>query len=265
MIRYNSVIFLLLLVLVSPVAKAQVLQPSYPDSLFSTYYHQRVSLFRALPQTKGDIIFLGNSITDGGEWSELFNDLRVKNRGISSDRTVSVLNRLDEVYKRNPAKVFLLIGINDLARKVSADSVVKNIIWITELIKGKSPQTKLYVQSIFPVNETFGLFDGHTRKRSEILQVNKALFDSAVKYHYNYIDVFSALADTTGRLNTDYTNDGLHLTGAGYLKWKDAIYNKVFDLPSVIPLPQKIIGTIKQNQPQSISKRRNSTIYLQKN
>jgi hexosaminidase len=60
-------------------------KPVIPDSLFSTYYHQRVTHFKSLPQSNGDIIFLGNSITDGGEWQELFDDLSVKNRGISGD------------------------------------------------------------------------------------------------------------------------------------------------------------------------------------
>jgi hypothetical protein len=156
-------VFILLLATGLP---AQVLQPSFPDSLFSTYYHQRVSLFRDLPQTKSDIIFLGNSITDGGEWTEMFADLKVKNRGISGDNTTGVLNRLDEVYNRLPGKVFLLIGINDLARNVSPDSLVKNILWINALIKEKSPQTKVYIQSLFPVNEKFGKFNGHTAKKN---------------------------------------------------------------------------------------------------
>ena len=60
-----------LVVATGPTISAQVKLPAYPDSLFPTYYHQRVTLFRALPQTKEDIIFLGNSITDGGEWGEL--------------------------------------------------------------------------------------------------------------------------------------------------------------------------------------------------
>lgn len=219
---------------------SQVSQPVYPDSLFSTYYLQRVSHFRTLPQTSGDIIFLGNSITDGGEWAEMFADLTIKNRGISGDITAGVLNRLDEVYKRLPAKVFLLIGINDLARNVSPDSVMKNILWISALIKNRSPQTKLYVQSLFPVNERFGKFAGHTKKKAEILKVNQLLFDSATKYNYNFIDVFSFLSDSTGSMRADYTNDGLHLIGAGYLKWKEVIYGKVYDLPALIPLPQKI-------------------------
>ena len=114
---------------------AQVTQPTNTDSQYTTYYRQRVSLFRILPQTKGDIIFLGNSITDGGEWTEMFNDLKVKNRGISGDISAGVLNRLDEVYQRFPDKVFLLIGINDLARNISPDSIVKNILWINALLK----------------------------------------------------------------------------------------------------------------------------------
>jgi lysophospholipase L1-like esterase len=222
---------------------SQVTQPTYPDSLFTTYYHQRTSLFRALPQTKNDIIFLGNSITDGGEWTEMFADLKVKNRGISGDVTSGVLNRLDEVYARLPDKVFLLIGINDLARNITPDSVVKNILWINALIKEKSPQTKLYIQSLFPVNEKFGKFEGHTSKKAEIIKVNKLLFDSASRYGYNFIDVFSTLVDSTGRMRREYTNDGLHLTGTGYMKWKEVIYNKVYDLPSLIPLPQKIKWT----------------------
>lgn len=238
---FKRIFKIILVFLVASNVSAQVKQPSFPDSLFSTYYHQRVSLFRALPQTKGDIIFLGNSITDGGEWSELFNELSIKNRGISGDRTIGVLNRLEEIYNRKPAKVFLLIGINDLARNVPIDTVVKNIIWIAELIKEKSPQTKLYIQSLFPVNEQFGLFSEHTKKREEVLQVNKAIFDSSSKYHYEFIDIYSSLADTTGKLKAIYTNDGLHLLGEGYLKWKAAIYNRLIDIPSLIPMPQKII------------------------
>ena len=239
MVKNILLAYLFIFLRASPLS-AQANQPHYPDSLFSTYYHQRVSLFRSLPATMGDIIFLGNSITDGGEWSELFNDLQIKNRGISGDFTAGVLNRLDEIYNRKPAKVFLLIGTNDLARSLSPDSVLRNIIWIATLLKEKSPQTKLYVQSIFPVNERFGKFSGHASKKTEIKQVNKALFDSAIRYQYKYVDVFSALADTTGRLSADYTNDGLHLTGAGYLKWKESIYNLVFDVPSLIPLPQRL-------------------------
>ena len=120
-----------LVVATGPTISAQVKLPAYPDSLFPTYYHQRVTLFRALPQTKEDIIFLGNSITDGGEWGELFNDIKIKNRGISGDITAGVLHRLDELANGKPAKVFLLIGVNDLARNITADSIKFDTVFTT--------------------------------------------------------------------------------------------------------------------------------------
>ena len=47
---------------------AQPVLPNYPDSLFGTYFHQRHTLFKNLPASNDDIVFIGNSITDGNEW-----------------------------------------------------------------------------------------------------------------------------------------------------------------------------------------------------
>jgi lysophospholipase L1-like esterase len=108
---------------------------------------------------------LGNSITDGGEWAEMFQNPHIKNRGISGDISAGVLNRIDEVAERKPAKVFLLIGTNDLARGISPDSVVKNIRQIVAILHETSPKTQIFVQSIFPVNESFKKFGDILAKR----------------------------------------------------------------------------------------------------
>ena len=52
---------------------------------YSTFYVQRASLFSKLSISSKDIVFIGNSITNGAEWNELFPRKRVKNRGISGD------------------------------------------------------------------------------------------------------------------------------------------------------------------------------------
>ncbi|WP_202621787.1 family 20 glycosylhydrolase [Pontibacter russatus] len=233
---------LLLLFLVS-TATAQVKPVQLADSLFSTYYHQRATLFKSLPYTQGDIIFLGNSISDGGEWSELFADGRMKNRGISGDNSAGVLHRLEEVALRKPAKVFLLIGTNDLARNISADSLLKNMFWIADYLKEKTLATQLYVQSILPVNERFNKFGGHTSKGDLIRKVNAQLQAGASKHGYISLDLHTPFSDNTGRLNARYTNDGLHLNGDGYAFWKHLIYDEVYDLqqkPSIIPAPQQL-------------------------
>ena len=102
------------------------------NSKFGTYYDQRKSLFELLPDTKNELIFLGNSITDGSEWSELMQNPEAKNRGISGDTSEGVLFRLYQVTRVQPAKVFLLIGINDLSKNISPDTVYINICKISK-------------------------------------------------------------------------------------------------------------------------------------
>ncbi|MES2429035.1 MAG: family 20 glycosylhydrolase [Bacteroidota bacterium] len=232
-----------LLLLLSYTTLAQIKNTGNKDEAFSTFYQQRSSLFRVLPQSKGDIIFLGNSITNGNEWDELFNDANIKNRGISGDGTLGVLNRLDEVTVRKPGKIFLLIGVNDLAAGYQPDSVVQKIFLITKKIHEQSPGTKLYIQSLLPVNNAFNKFPNHVNKSEQIKQVNVLLQKGAALYSYNFIDLYPSFCNTDGKLDTLYTNDGLHEKGAGYMLWKHLIYPYVYDLqnkPSLLPQPQSI-------------------------
>jgi lysophospholipase L1-like esterase len=194
------------------------------ESFRTTYYEQRRTLFEILPDTKNEIIFLGNSITDGGEWTELLRNKRVKNRGISGDTTEGVLFRLTEVTKLKPAKVFLLIGINDLARGTSPDSVLSNIIRIAETIMTQSHKTKVYVQSILPVNPDFGKFPGHCSKTEEVIRINTKLKEWCAYSNAYYIDLFTHFShEKENHMDPAYTNDGLHLIGPGYLKWTGLI------------------------------------------
>lgn len=194
------------------------------DRKYSTFYYQRATLFEALPVTSSDIIFLGNSITNGAEWAELFNDKHVKNRGISGDICMGVYDRLDAVLKGKPAKIFLLIGINDVSRGAPADTIVSRIGMIVGKIKEDSPKTKLYLQSVLPVTDHYNMFKGHTSRWRVIPEINKGLVRLAEKEGVTYIDLYSHFVDKqTGKMNTAYTNDGLHLLGKGYLKWVEIV------------------------------------------
>lgn len=200
------------------------------ENKFGTYYNQRRTLFEKLPDTPNEIIFLGNSITDGSEWVELFGDIRVKNRGISGDTTPGVLFRLNEVTRSKPDKVFLLIGINDLANGTKKEIVYQNICTIVSRIKEASPKTKVFVQSILPVNREFPRFGNHTNKGEEVIWINKQLKDWCLQEAFDYIDLYSQLKNKDNDLlNPEYTNDGLHLTGTGYLVWAEYIISKVIE------------------------------------
>jgi len=197
-----------------------VIESFAQQDTYSAYYYQRASLYEKLPIDSTDIIFVGNSITDGGEWSELFRDCHVKNRGISGDRTTGIYERLNTILPGKPKKIFLMIGVNDLEHGASPDSVVNGIIRIAKRITEESPGTKLYIQSILPVNNQFGKFPKHTNKGEAILEINNRIKLFCLKKNLVFIDLYHSFKNKNDeKLNPKYTNDGLHLLGEGYLLW----------------------------------------------
>ncbi len=201
------------------------------QSKTSEYHVQKTSLYDVLPVSSKDIVFLGNSITDGGEWAELFNNRHVKNRGISGDRSGWLLERLDAIIAGHPKKVFLMIGTNDLAAGIPPREVYDNVMKLVERFQKESPWTKLYIQSVLPVNgRSFSKFKAHYKMKDQIVELNTLLrgfCGGNVEDRVAYLDVYAELVDSNGDLNAAYTNDGLHLLGEGYVIWRDAIKNYV--------------------------------------
>lgn len=196
---------------------------SYDTTYQSTYWEQKVSQFRLMPESEGAIIFLGNSITDIGEWATLWQNLRVQNHGISADITFGVLARLDAVIKHRPEKVFLMIGINDIARGIPDSVIIANHRKIAARLEQTSPQTTLYLQSILPTNNEFAEYQNHQNKQVHITAVNEGLQQIAAETNAIYVNLHARFLDKDGKLSTQYTNDGLHLTGAGYQLWKSIL------------------------------------------
>lgn len=187
---------------------------------YGGYYYQRVSIFEKMAKAGKGIVLMGDSITDGGEWSTIFENPNIYNYGISGDISAGVLDRISPVIKAKPKKFFLMIGINDLARGISPDSILANVEKTTDLLKQGSPQTKIFIQSVLPVNKNLGQFGSHTNKEVEIKQLNEKYKELCIRKGYTFIDLYSHFKmDDSELLNPKYTNDGLHLLGDGYLQW----------------------------------------------
>ncbi len=194
------------------------------ENKYSTFYYQRATLFEELPVASDDIIFLGNSITNGAEWAELLGNSHVKNRGISGDVCMGVYDRLFPILRGKPAKIFLLIGINDVSAGLPADTIVSRIEKIVQKIRCDSPTTRLYLQSLLPVTDYYKKFSSHTSHPEIIREINAGIKEIADREGAVYIDLYSGFVDCeTGKMNIEYTNDGLHLLGKGYLKWVEII------------------------------------------
>lgn len=192
------------------------------------YQCDKISHFKSLPNTESKIIFLGDSLTDYCEWSELFRDICIKNRGISGDRTDGVLSRLDDILNSNPQKIFLMIGINDLVQGVQLPQLLSNYRTILVKFKSQSPETKVFIQSILPVNNHKSQEKLSLRLNNEkVIAVNANLRELAQEFSFYYIDLFSAFSDDENALISQYTTDGIHLNGQGYLLWKKIIEKNV--------------------------------------
>ena len=85
----------------------------------------RYSLFE-LFAPESDYVMLGDSITEGGLWSEFFPDVKIANRGVWGDTTGDILSRMDSVYLLKPKKVFIMAGFNDLNQYHNIDDILSN-------------------------------------------------------------------------------------------------------------------------------------------
>lgn len=189
------------------------------DSMYRpAIYAKKVAEFNANPIKPDDIVFLGNSITMRCDWAKLFNDQRLKNRGISGDITFGVLDRLDEVIAGHPKKIFILIGINDVSRNIPDSVIELNHRRIIARIRAGSPSTQIYFNTLLPVNASFNKFKNHYGKDEHILAINKAIRKLKAK-KVTIIDLYPNFLDADNHLKAEYTADGLHPNDLGYQEW----------------------------------------------
>ena len=181
-------------------------------------------IIKEVPVVDDNYVFLGDSITDWYDLDKYFEGLPVVNSGVSGYSTNNILNNMNKmVYQYNPSKVFILIGINDLELKVDDDVVVNNIRKIVQGIKKNRRYAKIYVESIYPINNSDddkieGSIINGNRKNSDIIDINNKLIKLAEEEGVTYIDLYKELVDDNGLLKIEYTVDGLHLSSEGYEK-----------------------------------------------
>lgn len=195
------------------------------ERVAQNHYEQRADFFHRYPVNKGDIVFLGDSITDGGAWEELLPGVPLKNRGINADDTLGVLKRLDDILRPQPLAIFLLIGTNDLpwwTHRKDAD-ILKTYSQILDRCKELSPDTRVFVQSLLPRAKAYA---------NRIRRMNTELEKLAARQGFTFINLYPSFVDAEGALQTGLTNDNLHLMAEGYTRWINIIQPYIEELVS---------------------------------
>lgn len=176
--------------------------------------NRRKAMFDALVEAPADIVMLGDSITHEGLWDEYFPQHNLRNRGIGGDTTRDIIERLPAIYALQPNRLFLLIGINDINAGAKAAQTFANYAQLLTGLRAHLPELKIYVQSILPVAASWPLAGNSTIKEYNLRIERLAAQADAV-----YIDLHKHFSNTHGNLQAELSNDGIHLTHAGYLRW----------------------------------------------
>ncbi len=187
---------------------------NYEETIFA-----KASVQNQLPIDSNDVVFIGNSLTEGFPVTEYF--ANAKNRGVGGSETRHVLARIGPIVNGRPKKIFLEIGVNDLAAGVSINDALAKYNTIISTIQTRSPRTAIYIQSIFPVCKEY----------SNLLPAIKE-FNSKLAQQYGhiagitYLNIYPSLVKNN-KLDSALTHDGIHLNAKGYQIWKKEIEHAV--------------------------------------
>lgn len=175
-------------------------------------------------QYDADVAFFGNSITAGSNFHEHFPDIKIIEFGYPGDRVDGMTRRVSILETVSPEKVFVMGGINDLHRS-SPETIQQRYDILLKSIMEKLPQSKIYVQSILPVNkEKEKLY----ATNDVIKETNQLIEDICKKHDCTYIDLYNIYIEN-GVLPDSVTTDGVHLKKEGYIRWAKAIRHHIYE------------------------------------
>lgn len=115
------------------------------------------------------------------------------------------------------SQIFIMAGINDLSHGVAPEELGDNMDKIVKTIDNFLPDTEIYIQSVLPVIDSKVTLD-------EICEANMELESVAQENGCSYVDLYGQFMDESGDVISRYLSaDGVHLNGAGYAVWVEAI------------------------------------------
>ncbi len=180
----------------------------------SDHWNERVALFKEQNKsvkTRG-WFFVGDSITEEFPIESYFNQSNVYNRGVSGDTVDGLIERFSvSIPIKNPQKVFLMIGINDIGSGIKEKFIEKQYEKLSGLLKPVSKTTQIFWFSLLPSRQEWPSY-----KPDMIRSLNQFIQNICTKNNYRFINLYPLFADKTGQLKIELTYDGLHLNQSGY-------------------------------------------------
>lgn len=192
------------------------------------FRNHRYDSFRATPVTEQSIVFVGNSITNMQPWAELFTAPNVVNRGNSGGFSWEVLENIQSFIAKRPAKLFLMIGTNDMnVTGYAPENVVANVRQTVKHIQKESPKTQIFIESVMASNNG-------SRTVDKVRTLNAQLKAMTEEVGVTYVDYFDATLNIANGGGMSY--DNLHPHVLGTYAWTNAVASYVGEgVKAVLP------------------------------
>ncbi|MFC2400325.1 MAG: SGNH/GDSL hydrolase family protein [Streptococcus sobrinus] len=193
------------------------------DPSFLSHQEERCQFFASESTKPASILFMGDSIVEFFSLKKFLGyDLNLVNHGIAGTSAHWMCDHVDQVLAgAQPEQIFLLIGTNDIGMGYETEEIVTCIEAISNRLRSFSYGSRLTLISVLPVNEA-PKYQAKVkiRRNNKIEELNRQL---ETLPGIEFADVFTALLDKQGQLAEEYTQEGLHLTQAGYAKLAQAL------------------------------------------
>lgn len=180
-----------------------------------------------------DALFIGDSRTVGlAEYARFNNADYFASLGMSvfqafnievSEASIGKIKLEDLLRQNKYGKIYIMLGINEIG--YNFDLVVAEYEKMINRIQELQPSAKIIIQANMHV--------GHKREQADpiysvdrINNLNGRIKQIADTKHLPYIDVNPIFDDKTGRLDSKYTTDSVHVLGKYYKVWADWLKTK---------------------------------------
>lgn len=157
-----------------------------------------------------DAVLFGDMIIAGIEdYGYMSSANVVSDNNLTTDKALSYVS---DVKDKNPSKVYVLVGLNDLNYGTrSGEDVAQRIGNIVASLKENIPSAKIYVVSLLPVTSDFEAKSSVKIKQTDIDAANRKLAEDATSMGMTFIDIADSFKDGTGYLNTKFSSGGYNL------------------------------------------------------
>ena len=194
--------------------------PAYmwPDG--KVHFNSRLPEIDAQPILSGGVLLAGDSITEGWLGYDIDLGAQISNHGIGWDTVTGLKNRLPQMLRHTPDKIFILIGTNDIGYARDVTAMTAELATIIETFQKVKPDTKIHIQSVMP---------REAENMTAVNGINVAFEALAAKKGVTYIDLSPIFAAPDGTLKPELTYDGLHLNLEGYRAWEKVLKSYIED------------------------------------